>query len=284
MLMKNRLWIRCFSLLFVLLLVFAASAFTAYAEDDDIVDDGNFDDGEDQPLTEEELAALARGYSVSLNEEDHHLLVIVHPTKLEEKPLDLSYAFQTAAEANAVVEISSRKISFLFDREAVKEIAASSEVPTLFVLGPVLYTTPETTDETTGEETEEDPLYSLPDGLYDGDSYCIIRFTGAKLKKGTVKLTITYRPTNADLVRVLVVRDDGNEALDAKCKDREIKFKTDELCSLIITEREPVKGESMVKLLTLVLAFVLLSSAVLAVLMIRKGRAAKAEASGKECA
>jgi hypothetical protein len=52
---------------------------------------------------------------------------------------------------------------------------------------------------------------------------------------------------------------------------------TDELCSLIITEREPVKGEGMVKLLTLALAFVLLSSAVLAVLMIRKGRTAKPE-------
>ena len=277
--MKDRLWIRCISLLFVLLLVALSLSFTTYAEDDDIVDDGNFDDDEDQPLTDEELAALERGYSVSLNEEDHHLLVIVHPTKLEEKPLDLSYAFQTAAEADSVVEISSRKITFLFDREAVKEIVASSEAPTLFVLGPVLYTTAETTDETTeGIEEADAPLYSLPDGLYDGDSYCIIQYTGAKLKKGTVKLTINYRPTNADLVRVLAVcNDGGNEELDVKYKDREIKFKTDELCSLIITEREPVKGESMVKLLTLVLAFVLLSSAVLTVLMIRKDRAAKAE-------
>ena len=271
-------------LLLLCLLLGSMTAFAVLADDrveDETLDEGGYNDDEDQPLTEEELAALERGYSVSLNEEDRHLLVIVHPTKLEEKPIDFSYAFTTAAEADSAVEISGRKITVVFDKTAVKEISAAEGPITLYLLGPERYTAP--TDDTESEGGTPNPYAPLPEGICDGDDYCVMRLEGARVQKGSIKVTVTYRPKNADNVRVISVDADGNgEEMKVKCKDKKIKYTTDALTSLIITEREAVSGAGMVKLLTLALGATLLCSAVLAVLIVRKGRMAKADVRDTE--
>lgn len=272
-------------LLLLCLLLGSMTAFAVLADDrveDETLDEGGgFDNEEDEPLTEEELAALERGYSVSLNEEDHHLLVIIHPTKLEEKPIDFSYAFTTAAEADSAVEISGRKITVVFDKTAVKEISAAEGPITLYLLGPERYTAP--TDDTESEGGTPNPYATLPEGICDGDDYCVMRLEGARVQKGSIKVTVTYRPKNADNVRVISVDADGNgEEMKVKCKDKKIKYTTDTLTSLIITEREAVSGAGMVRLLTLALGATLLCSAVLVVLIIRKDRMVKKAASTKE--
>ena len=267
--------------LLLCLLLGALTTITVFADDrveDGTLDEGGFDNEEDEPLTEEELAALERGYSVSLNEEDRHLLVIVHPTKLEEKPMDFTYAFVTAAAANSSVEISGRKITVVFDSTAVKEISAAEGPITLYLLGPERYTAP--TEDTEAEKSEPNPYAPLPEGICDGDDYCVMRLEGATVRKGSIKVTVTYRPQNADNVRVISVDADGNaDEMKVKCKDKRIKYTTSTLTSLIITEREAVSGAGMVKLLTLALGAALLGSAVLAVLIVRKGRMAKNIAS-----